>query len=337
MNSIKNRIIQVAIFLSAVVFTLMSASIYKIVSLKISPPEQLRTATVTVNSTSRQLAIRGRILDRRGRILAASRIGHILFVDPSIVDDFETLSFKLGEIISVPPAEIERKLRANPKSRYIVLQPLLTDQQVEELKKLSYRCVGIEERLVREYPHGDIGGALIGLVGTEHTGLAGFENKYDSTLTGESGTIIRSRDSKRKTVWISPENFKLKSDGIDVQLSIDVVMQDIAYRRLHEEVMRCNAAGGQIVVADPATGEVLAMADILNHRDGWSQQPEDSNRNLDIRLGRNRCVTDPYEPGSTFKPFIWSVATQLGKAQIDENYSNTIDWTLQNSFWSPNS
>ena len=312
------RITNVAILLTAVVVTFMCASVYRIVSLKISPPVQLQASSVSVQSTSRQLAIRGRLIDRQGRILAASKLGHKLFVDPTIVENFESLSFELSEIISLSPAQIEQKLRENPNSRYVVLQTLLTDEQVEKVRALSHRCVRLEERLVRVYPHGDVGGTLIGLVGTEHTGLAGFENKYNKVLTGESGKFVRLRDSNRNTVWISPEDFQLKNDGEDVQLSIDVVIQDIAATRLREEVIRCNAGGGRIVVVDPTTGEILAMADILNHREGWSQQPEDANRNLDIRLGRNRCVTDPYEPGSTFKPFVWSVATQLGKASIDE-------------------
>jgi cell division protein FtsI/penicillin-binding protein 2 len=296
----------------------MSASVYKIITLKISPPPQLHDSTVSVQSTSRQLAIRGRLIDRQGRILAASKVGYKLFADPTLVENFESLSFELSEIIPLSPAQIEQKLRKNPKSKYVVLQALLTDDQVKDVRGLPHRCVGLEERLVRVYPHGDVGGTLIGLVGTEHTGLAGFENKYNNTLTGESGMFVRSRDTKKKTVWISPEDFQLKSDGEDVQLSIDVVIQDIAATRLREEVLRYNAGGGRIVVVDPQTGEILAMVDILNPREGWSQQPEDPNRNLDIRLGRNRCVTDPYEPGSTFKPFIWSVATQLGKATLKE-------------------
>ena len=318
MSNSNIRTIRVAFLLAAIVTGLMGASIYKIVSLKLSPPAQLLAATVTVNSTSRQLAIRGRILDRKGRILAASRTGFKLFVDPSIVEDFEMISFELGEILSMPPSEIEQTLRSKPKSRYVVLSSLLSKEQVLAINTLSYRCLGLEERLVREYPHGDVGGALIGLVGTEHTGLAGFENQYNSKLTGESGKFVRSRDSKKNTVWISPDDFTPKSDGDDVQLSIDVVIQDIASTRLLAEVKRCNAGGGRIVVADPETGEILAMADILNPREGWTQQPEDPNRILDSRLGRNRCLTDPYEPGSTFKPFIWSVATELKKAKVDE-------------------
>ncbi len=296
----------------------MGSSLYKVVSLKTTPNQRLIEATVPVQSISKQLATRGEIYDRRGRLLAASRIGYKVFVDPSLVEDFAMLSFALGEVLALPPAEIEQKLRAKPESRYVVLKTLVSIKEEEAIRALHNRCVGLEERLVREYPHGDVGGSLIGLVGSEHTGLAGFENKYNDTLSGTSGKFVRQRDSKRKTIWVSPNEFTPKTDGENVQLSIDVVIQNIATTRLREEVERCNAGGGRIIVANPASGEILAMADILNPREGWSQQPEDPSREFDARLGRNRCVTDPYEPGSTFKPFIWAVATQLGKAHIDE-------------------
>lgn len=312
------RIGKVALFFTCIVAVLMGSSLYKVVSLKTTPNKRLIEATGSVESISKQLATRGQIYDRRGRLLAASRIGYKVFVDPSLVEDFASLSFTLAEALAIPPAEIEEKLRAKPASQYVVLKTLLSIEEEAAINALNKRCIGLEPRLVREYPHGDVGGSLIGLVGSEHTGLAGFENKFDNMLTGEPGTYVRQRDSKRKTLWVSPHEFTPKTDGENVQLSIDVVIQDIATTRLREEVERCNAGGGRIVVVNPATGEILAMADILNPRDGWSQQPEDPNRELDTRLGRNRCVTDPYEPGSTFKPFIWAVATQLGKAQLEE-------------------
>lgn len=318
MNNISRRITKVSIFIAVVVTCMMGGSLYKTVFLKLSPPEELVEVSVPVNSTSIHIAKRGNLLDRRGRILAASRIGYTLFADPVLVEDVTELALELGEKLGLSPASIEEKIRLRPKGRYVVLEPLLNESQVIAARALPYRCIGLKQRLVREYPHGDVGGALIGLVGTEHTGLAGIEDKFDATLTGESGKLIRQRDSKRRTLWVSPNQYVPTSDGEDVRLTIDVVIQDIATTRLKKAIERCNAGGGRIVVADPITGEILAMADILNPRDGWSQQPNDPNRVLNPRLGRNRCVTDPYEPGSTFKPFVWSVATELGLAEIDE-------------------
>ena len=106
--------------------------------------------------------------------------------------------------------------------------------------------------------------------------------------------------------------------GQSVHLSIDLVIQGLARQRLVEAVEQYNAGGGRIVVLDCRTGEILAMVDVLNERPGWDERIEDPQREIDPALGRNRCVSDPYEPGSTFKPFIWAAATQLGKAKVDE-------------------
>ncbi len=317
-NLISHRVTAVARLVTCLVTLMMCGALYKVVTLKLIPPVALSKVTVNTNSTSTDIANRGKILDSRGRILAASRLGYTLFADPSLIDNLEELALDIGEKLNISPASIEQKIRARSTSKYVVLEPLLTAEQVDAAKALPYRCIGLEQRLVREYPHGDVAGSLIGLVGKEHKGLAGFENTFNSQLTGESGKFVRQRDAKQKTVWVSPEQFQPTHDGKDIQLSIDITIQNIALTRLQEEIERCNAGGGRIIVANPQTGEIVALADVLRQRDGWSQQPDDPNRVLNPRLGRNRCVTDPYEPGSTFKPFIWSVATELGLAKIDE-------------------
>ncbi|MBC8310008.1 MAG: penicillin-binding protein 2 [Phycisphaerales bacterium] len=331
-KSITNRITITAIFIAVLVGIMFGAALYKVVVLKVSPPSALVHATDPVISTSHTIATRGNIIDSRGRILAASRIGHTLFADPSLVEDPEKLALELGQKLGISPAFIEEKIRSRPSSKYVVLEPLLDHNQVETARTLQLRPIGIQERLVREYPHGDVGGSLIGFVGAEHSGLAGFENRYDNQLSGESGKFVRQRDIKRKTIWVSPDQYHPTNNGEDIQLSIDVVIQNIASSRLLEAIHHCNAGGGRIVVANPSTGEILAMADILNPRDGWTQQPSDPNREINPRLGRNRCVTDPYEPGSTFKPFVWSAATELGLAEVDEVLQTPSDKPYRTTF-----
>lgn len=327
-DSITHRITKAAIAVAMVVAVMMCVGLYTVVMLKVSPPAALLEVSTPLSSTSRQLAKRGSVLDRRGRILATSRLGYTLFVDPFLIQNSEEVALNseevalvallIGDAVGISPASIEEKIRLHPRSRYVVLEHLLNSKQVDAVRKLHLRCIGLQERLVREYPHGDVGGAIVGFVGFEHSGLAGFENKFNDQLTGESGILISQRDSKQRTLWVSPHQFLPTNHGKDVQLSIDVVIQDIATTRLMQEILRCNAGGGQIVVANPQTGEVLALADILNPREGRSQQPSDPNRKLNTRLGRNRCVTDPYEPGSTFKPFVWAAATELGLVTLDE-------------------
>ena len=190
-NNISRRITKVSIFIMVVVALMMGGSIYKTVMLKLAPPEALVEVSVPLYSTSIHIAKRGNLLDRRGRILAASRLGYTLFADPLLVEDVAELALELGEKLGLSPASIEEKIRSRPRGRYVVLEPLLSESQVIAARALEYRCIGLEQRLVREYPHGEVGGALIGLVGTEHTGLAGLENKFNSTLTGECWLNLR--------------------------------------------------------------------------------------------------------------------------------------------------
>ena len=312
------RVLRVTLLVCTFVAISLGAGFYRVISLKIDTPEKLISVATRTNSTITQLATRGSLIDRRGRILAGSRVGYKLFVDPSLVENPEQLAFELGEQLKVPPAEIERKIRARAGSRYVVIIDLLEHWQVDLMRASTRRCVGLKERLVRSYPHGESVASLVGLVGTEHTGLAGLEHTLDEVLYGESGELIRLRDFRKQTLWVDPENYKQKINGEDIRLTIDVAIQEIATNHLRKEVLRCNAGGGRVVVLDPTTGDILAMTDILNPRENWSQEVADPAREIDSRLGRNRCLSDPYEPGSTFKPFVWSVATELGKVNIDE-------------------
>ena len=313
-----HRIVAVALFVCLSVTLALSAGFYRVISLKVNTPEKLTSVATRTNSTIIQHATRGALLDRRGRILAGSRVGYKLFVDPSLVENIEQLAFELGEKLKLPPAPIERKILERKNSQYVVVVNLLEQWQVELIRNSSYDSVKLEPRLVRSYPQGNSIASLIGLVGTEHIGLAGLEHALNHSLDGKSGTLVRLRGRNGATLWVDPEDYYPKVDGKDVQLTIDVVIQEIATNHLRKEVLRCNAGGGRVVVLDPKTGDILAMADILNQRENWTQEVSDPMREIDPRLGRNRCLTDPYEPGSTFKPFVWSLATELGKASVDE-------------------
>ena len=117
-ESHNKRIVRIAILFAILILGLMSATLFKVTTLKVSPPTELIAVSTTLNSTSRQLAKRGQLLDRRGRILAASKICHRLYVDPLLIEnqDIEALSEQLGELLKVSPATIEQKIRSRPSS-----------------------------------------------------------------------------------------------------------------------------------------------------------------------------------------------------------------------------
>lgn len=233
--------------------------------------------------------------------------------------------------------------------RYLPVTEVLTDAQVEAVKAKKLPGVILERRQVREYVSGSEVASVLGKVGWENVGLMGAEKKLNKQLTGTPGELTYVHDAWGRPLWVEPGRAKPNATGEDVRLSIDLELQRIAYQELERGVTDCNAAGGRLVMLDPITGEILAMVDIVRPvkdaipfpwapalkkdkkgriigRDEAHPVPParyitlkaDPARDKNPALGRNRCVEDIYEPGSTFKPFVWSTITELGLAKPDE-------------------
>lgn len=235
--------------------------------------------------------------------------------------------------------------------RYVRVSDILTDEQVAKVRSARIPGVHLERRAVREYPGGDLVASIIGKVGADETGLMGSEKRLEPLLQGKDGRVGYVRDSYGRPLWIEVGQVRPAERGRDIRLSIDLELQRMAEEELQRGVEDANACGGRLVMIDPGTGEVLAMVDIVREVPGlvefawqpadakqWSPPggrgryrtlPEDKGRKIHPALGRNRCVEDAYEPGSTFKPFVWSTITELGLARIDEVFNT------ENGRWNP--
>ena len=312
---------------------LMGISV-RVAWLKTSVDQRLIDAAGVHQSTAPELASRGQIIDRRGRVLAASLMGRRLFADPAMIwdrgwekirkgnaqepdslavgDPFKDAANAIGSTLGVPPKSIEIILRKNADDRYVKIADMLTPEQVDALRTMDIAGIGIESRPIREYPSGDLAGMVIGRVGLEQSGQAGAELQHNVQVRGNDGQLVFLRDVKRQPLWIEGNDYQPPRDGVDIRLSIDLVAQEITERLLQDGVKKWNAGGGRAVIMDVQTGDILAMADVLHPRKGWKEVTTDPSRAIHASLGRNRNVTDPYEPGSTFKPFVWATATELG-------------------------
>ncbi len=233
-----------------------------------------------------------------------------------------------------------------PLIRYVPLGSVLSEAQVASIKALDRKGVHLERLPVREYPGGPIVASLVGKVGVEQKGLVGAELKLNGALEASNGTARYVRDAQGRPLWIERGQWTAPTHGHSVRLSIDLELQRIAIEELTRGVEDADAVGGRLVMIDPVTGEILAMADI--YRDvgplpefPWVDANADANapgtpkydpweapryktltddpmRKIHPALGRNRCVEDVYEPGSTFKPFVWSLLTSAGLCDPDE-------------------
>ena len=302
--------------------------------LKSTDDPRLLEAAGVHRSIAPEPASRGQIVDRRGRVLAASLMGRRLFADPAMIydrgwdrirkgkledpdsqavgDPFKDVANAIGGVLGVSPKKIEAILKKREQERYVQIADMLTPEQVEAIHDINIPGIGIEARPIREYPAGNLAAMVIGRVGLEQSGQAGAELRHNTAVRGEDGQLVFLRDVKRQPLWIEGNDYQPPRDGVDVRLSIDLVAQEMVERLLQDSVKKWNAGGGRAVIMDVQTGDILAMADVLNARKGWKEVTTDPSRAIHASLGRNRNVTDPYEPGSTFKPFVWATATELG-------------------------
>jgi len=284
--------------------------------LHVSPPPQLAPTVGDRLAEAEIKPRRGALLDRQGRALAVSRYGKRLFVDPLLIEDHNRFAVKLGRAIGIDPINIDIRLAQRPDSRYIVIAPLLTDEQVRAVAQLDLPGAALEAVPVRHYPQGEVAGHVVGFVGAEHVGLDGMEFALDSRMDGAPGELAYLRNAYRQPVWVEAGGFKPAANGRDVRLSIDAVVQRIAERHLAEAVSEYDADRGEAVVLHARTGQVLAMANVpLYDPSGGGNVPAEQRR--------NRTVTDPYEPGSIFKPFVWAAATEADLAGPDEIIDTT--------------
>ena len=266
----------------------------------------LEKARDQAETTFKVPAYRGSIYDRYGRLLSFSVPQYSLFADPAQIEKekIRQLAGKLASILEIPRAVVEKKLSTN--RQFVWVKRLLTDQQAVEVGALKAKGLNFITEYKRFYPLRQIGGQAIGFVGLDGAGLEGIEKQYDSLLRQDPMTVGQFRDGIKKTIWMDSSPPPEPSESLGVRLTLDAFIQYVAEYELEKIVQQYRAKAGEVVVMDPRTSEVLAIANYplfdpnlvdRGKADQW----------------RNRAITDYFEPGSTFKVFLVGAALQEGR------------------------
>ncbi len=236
---------------------------------------------------------RGTIYDANLKPLAVNVGMDSLYASPNGISDKnkETIIRELSPILKVSHAYLRARLYR--KKYFVWLARKISPQQSEAIKKLNIKGIGFIKESKRCYPNGYLASHVIGFAGLDNKGLEGLELYYDAQLKGQPGWALFLRDARQKKLdlW---ERMILPKDGYDLVLTIDEVIQYIAERELEKAFRMHHARGASIVVIDPRTGAVLALA---------NRPTFDLNRYSDVSLDtrRNRLICDLFEPGSVFK------------------------------------
>ena len=247
-------------------------------------------------------AKRGDILDRHGRVLAYSVDSDSVYGVPRDIDDpgksAELLCGALGDCSATEPEALATRLRQ--RKAFVYIRRQASPAQAKRIADLQLDGVGFLKEDRRFYPKKELAAQLLGFAGVDNKGLAGIEAAYDSQIRGEQGRLLYERDA-RGHAFSRLE--RPPTAGATVELTIDEYLQHIAERELRDGVTRNKAAGGTVIVMDPKTGEILALASYptFNPNTFGDADPE---------RWRNRAVQDIYEPGSTFKIVTASAALE---------------------------
>lgn len=266
----------------------------------------LEKARCQVEATLKVPAYRGSIHDRQGRLLSYSVPQDSLFANPAQIDK-ETrkqLAARLAAILGMPQAVIEKKLASN--RQFVWIKRLLTDQESVEVSALKAKGLSFVTEYKRFYPLRQIAGQTIGFVGLDGEGLEGIEKQYDSLLRQDPITVGHFRDGIKKGIWMASDPPPEPSESLGIRLTLDAFTQYVAETELEKMVRQYHARAGVVVVLDPRTSEVLAMANYPLFDPNLVDRGK-------ADLWRNRVITDYFEPGSTFKVFLVGAALQEGK------------------------
>jgi cell division protein FtsI (penicillin-binding protein 3) len=249
-------------------------------------------------------AHRGLITDRNGEPLAVSTPVDSVWANPRELKVALDRLPELAEALGQDDEWLARRLTSNLDREFLYLQRHLPPHKSEAVLKLGLPGLGLLREYRRYYPTGEVAGHVVGFTDVDDAGQEGLELAFDHWLEGENGEK-RVRQDRLGRVIADVELINPAKPGRDLRTSIDLRLQYLAYRELKAAVSESRARSGSAVVLDPTTGEVLAM---VNQP---SFNPNDRSQ-LDVARYRNRAVTDIFEPGSSFKPFVLAAALESG-------------------------
>lgn len=244
-------------------------------------------------------AYRGAITDRNGEPLAISTPLAALWLNPSVFDLDDTS--RLASALEIPYAELEKRLARYQDSQFMYLRRGMSPAEARKILDLKLPGLNVQTEYRRFYPEAEVTAQIVGLTDIDDRGIEGVELGFDSVLRGQSGSERVVKDLRGQVV----ERLglvKAVEPGSDIQLTIDLRLQYIAYRALKATVAKHQAKAASMVIMDPKTGEVLAMV----------SQPSfnPNSRDFNPNAMRNRAVVDSFEPGSTVKPFTMAAAIE---------------------------
>lgn len=322
-----------------IVFIITALFITRIGWIQLVDGDRLKQMALEQQSIDREISPRrGTIYDATGKnVLAISSTVNTITVNPNNIakEDKEKVAKALSNIFELDYDKVLKKVKKNSSIETIV-------KRVDKEKADSLRVwmedndievgINIDEDTKRYYPYNSLASQVIGFCGSDNQGLDGIEALYEDELQGEKGRITTVTDANGGEIEGEGENYIPAVDGNDLVLSVDATVQGIAEKYLKEACIDNECTdGGNIIVMNPKTGDILAMAGYPNYnlnepyetiieelKLNWDNLSETEQIKEMQKVWRNKAVADTYEPGSTFKLVTASAALEEGITTTDK-------------------
>lgn len=279
--------------------------------------EEQRTRSVPVE------ALRGTIYDRNGAVLAVSKSAASLYAVPAEIDDAAAAADILADILDCDREKLLKKLQK--RQSFVWLARRLDSEKEVSLRKVDIEGIGLTAESERLYPENQLAAHILGFTGLDNQGLDGIELVYDDVLRGEKGSIEIEYDAGGHELPKARHEYIAPVKGQDVYLTIDSVMQRVLEKELENTLQETGAKGASAIIMNPATGEILALA----NRPAYN--PNDFMA-VKASVWRNRAVADAFEPGSTFKILTLAAALDSNTANRGENFFDSGYSEVQGHF-----
>lgn len=319
-DSQRKRLLVIAIAF----FAMLTIMTVKLVYLMVMQADQYSERAQAVQERERSIkAKRGSIYDRNGVILADNEAVCSISVIHSQIEDPETVIQVLSEKLEIPEDDVRKrveKVSVREKIKSNVDKTL-----ADEIREMNLAGVMIDEDYKRYYPYDTLASHVLGFTGSDNQGIVGLEVYYDDLLMGEAGSINTLTNARGEEVENRAERRVEGTAGQNLVTSIDINIQQYITQKALEVLEKKQAKRVCIIVMNPQNGEIYALADVpeYNLNDPFTLNYEtDETVTQDMRnqMWRNYCISDTYEPGSTFKIVTATTAFEQGVLRVEDQF-----------------
>ena len=310
-NSYSGRSLVIQLFLVIGFLSLLTRLFYIQIYQEEFIKKQVNSRTILEDTL---LAKRGEILDRNKRLLAIDIKGHSIVLDLQLFKPNSEQLATLSNTLGLTQESI--LMKAKKKNRYIELIRHIEDTKKTEIERLDLQGIFFKRNLKRSYPQQEISSHVVGITDIDRIGIQGVEKVLEKILKGKDGSF----SGIRSPIGVIGGDRSSAVDGQDLQLTIDIRLQSIAYHELYSAVQELNAQSGSIILVEPKSSNILALTNFP------SFNPSNRSNINDLSVLRNRASIDVFEPGSVIKPLAMAAMIDSGQINTDTVINTSPGW-----------